>query len=94
MGLGCQPSAQHPTWRIRVSLFVWNLTLALSGFGDTASSNANAGIALEIMGSPEYYNKSEIPVEGGGGGSFFLGEARGGLYGFFFFLIKKKGVKK
>ena len=30
-----------------VSLFVWNLTLALSGFGDTASSNATAGITWD-----------------------------------------------
>jgi hypothetical protein len=28
-GLGCQPNAQPPTWRTRVSLLDWNLTLDL-----------------------------------------------------------------
>jgi hypothetical protein len=53
MGLGCQPNAQHPTWRNRVSLFVWKLTLTLSSFGDPASSYATAGSALKIMESPK-----------------------------------------
>jgi hypothetical protein len=50
-GLGCQPNVQPPTWITRVSLLVWNLTLDLSGLGDTASSYATAGIALEIIGA-------------------------------------------
>jgi hypothetical protein len=45
-GLGCQPNAQPLTWRTRVSLLVWNLTLYLSGLGDPASSYATTGIAL------------------------------------------------
>jgi hypothetical protein len=61
MVFGCQPNAQHPNWRTRVSLFVWNFTLALSSFRDPASSYATPGITLEIMGSPKYY-KLEIPV--------------------------------
>jgi len=64
MGLGCQPNAQHPTRRTRVSLFVWNLPLALSSFGDPAINYATAGIALEIMGSPKYYSKLEILLGG------------------------------
>jgi hypothetical protein len=56
-GLGCQPNAQPPTWRTRVSLLVWNLTLDLSDLGDPASSYATAGIAFEITGlySPSLY---------------------------------------
>jgi len=47
-----------------VSLFVWNLPLALSSFGDPAINYATAGIALEIMGSPKYYSKLEILLGG------------------------------
>jgi hypothetical protein len=32
-GQGCQPCAQPPTWRARVSLFVWVITLDQSGMG-------------------------------------------------------------
>jgi len=32
-GQGGQPCAQPPTWRIRVSLFVWVIALDLSGMG-------------------------------------------------------------
>jgi hypothetical protein len=31
MGWGCQPHVQTPTWRTRVSLFVWIITFDLSG---------------------------------------------------------------
>jgi hypothetical protein len=60
-GLGCQPNAEPPTWRTRVSLLVWNLTLDLSGLGDPASSYATAGIALEITGArkPHRQDKAE-----------------------------------
>ena len=34
----CQPHAQPPTWRTRVSLFVWVTTLDLSGMGGPTSS--------------------------------------------------------
>jgi hypothetical protein len=63
MGLGCQPNAQPPTRRTRVCLFVWNLTLNLSGMGAPANSYATAGIALEIMGShkPSRHYKAETP---------------------------------
>jgi hypothetical protein len=65
-GLGCQPNAQPRTWRTRVSLLVWNLTLDLSGLGDPASSYATAGIALEIIGTrkPHRYDKAETPPGG------------------------------
>jgi hypothetical protein len=46
MGLECQPNAQPPIWRTRVSLFVWNLTLDLSGMGGPASSYAVQCICL------------------------------------------------
>ena len=37
-GWGCYPHAQPPTWRARVSLFVWVITLDLSGMGGPTSS--------------------------------------------------------
>jgi hypothetical protein len=67
-GLGCQPNAQPPTWRTRVSLLVWNLTLDLSGLGGPASSYATAGIVREIIGARK-------PRRGGdttGGGGFYF----------------------
>jgi hypothetical protein len=46
-----------------LSLFVWNLTLDLSGMGDPANNYATAGIALEIMDShkPSPHDKAETP---------------------------------
>ena len=35
---GCQPHTQPPTWRTRVSLFVWVIALDLSGMGGPTSS--------------------------------------------------------
>jgi hypothetical protein len=62
-GLGCEPNTQPPTWRTRVSLSVWNLTLDLSGLGDPASSYATVGIALEMIGArkPHRHDKAETP---------------------------------
>jgi hypothetical protein len=48
MGWCCQPHAQPPIWRTRVSLLVWAITFDLSGKGDPTSSYATAGIALRI----------------------------------------------
>jgi hypothetical protein len=69
-GLGCQPHAQPPTWRAKVSLFVWIITFDLSGMGDPTSSYATAGIALRITRprKPHHYVKGEIPT----GGFFFV----------------------
>jgi hypothetical protein len=57
------PNPQPPTWRTRVSLLVWNITLDLSGLGDPASSYATTGIALEIIGEckPHLHDKVETP---------------------------------
>jgi hypothetical protein len=59
-------NAQPPTWRTRVSFFVWNLTLDLSGMEDPASSYITTGIALEIMGShkPSCNDKAETSLGG------------------------------
>jgi hypothetical protein len=64
--LGCQPYAQTPTWRTRVSLFVWLLPLDLSGMADPTSSYATAGIALTVSGAlkPHYDDKVETPSLG------------------------------
>jgi hypothetical protein len=35
---GCQPHAKPSTWRIRISVFVWVITLDLSGMGGPTSS--------------------------------------------------------
>jgi hypothetical protein len=35
---GCQPHAQPPTWRTRVSLFIWVIALDLSGMGGLTGS--------------------------------------------------------
>jgi hypothetical protein len=65
-GLVCQPNAQLPTWRARVSLSVWNLTVDLSGLGDPVSSYATASISLEIIGArkPHLHDKAETPPGG------------------------------
>jgi hypothetical protein len=55
--------AQPPTWRIRVSFFVWVIIFDLSGMGGPASGYATAGIALRIiwLRKPHHYDKVEIP---------------------------------
>jgi hypothetical protein len=62
---GCQPHAQPPTWRSRVSLFVWLLPLDLSDVGDPTSSYATASIALRISGAlkPHHHSKVEVGKE-------------------------------
>jgi hypothetical protein len=63
---GCQPHAQPPTWRTRVSLFFWLLPFRLSGMGDPTSSYATAGIALRVSGTlkPHHHDKVETPSVG------------------------------
>ena len=65
-GWGRYPHAQNPTWRTRVSLFVWVITFDLSGLGDPASSYATAGLALRIIWphKPHHYVKVETPSGG------------------------------
>ena len=48
-GMGLSAHAQPPTWRTRVSLFVWVISFDLSGMGAHASSYATAGLALRII---------------------------------------------
>jgi hypothetical protein len=50
-GWGCQPRAQPPTWRTRVSLLIWHLPRNLSAMDGPTSSYAAAGIALEFIGA-------------------------------------------
>jgi hypothetical protein len=56
-------TSNPPTWRTRVYLFVWLLSLDLSGMGDPTSSYATAGIALRVSGAlkPHHHDKVEIP---------------------------------
>jgi hypothetical protein len=63
-GWGRQPHAQPPTWRARVSLFVWIITFDLSGMGNPTSSYATASIGLRIIWTrkPHHYVKVRIPT--------------------------------
>jgi hypothetical protein len=62
MGWGCQPHTQPPTWRTRVSLFVWVITSDLSGMGCSISSYGNASIALRIVWPPLPYPGLKVDV--------------------------------
>jgi hypothetical protein len=59
-------SAQPPTWRTRVCLFVCFLPLDLSGMGDPTSSYATAGIALRVSGAlkPHRHDKVKTRLVG------------------------------
>jgi hypothetical protein len=63
-GLGSWLSAQPPTWRARVTLFVWLLPFDLSGMGDPTSRYATAGIALRVSGAlkPHHHDKEKCNV--------------------------------
>jgi hypothetical protein len=62
----CYPYAQPPTWRTRVSLFVWLLPLDLSGMGAPTSSYATAGIAHRVSGAlkPHHHDMVETSSVG------------------------------
>ena len=68
MGWGCESHAQPPTWRNRLSLFVWVITFDLYGTGGLTSSYATAIIALRIIWphKPHHYVKVRI-ISGVGG---------------------------
>ena len=70
MGWGCRPHAQPPTWRTRISLFVWVITFDLSCMGGPNSCCATTSIALRILWSlkPHHYVNLTIPSGGGGVG--------------------------
>jgi hypothetical protein len=55
-----------PTWRIRVSLFIWLLPLDLSGMGAPTNSYATASIALRDSRAlkPHHHGKVETPSVG------------------------------
>jgi hypothetical protein len=63
---GCYPHTQPPTWRTRVSIFVWLLPLDLFGMDNPASSYATASIALRVSGAlkPHHHDKAETPLVG------------------------------
>jgi hypothetical protein len=54
------PHAQPPTWRTRVSLFVWLLPLDLSGMGDPTSSYATACIALRVSEALKFHHHDKV----------------------------------
>jgi hypothetical protein len=63
---GCQPHAQPPIWRTRVSLFVWLLPLDVSGLGGPTSCCATASVALRVSGAlkPHHHDKVGIASVG------------------------------
>jgi hypothetical protein len=65
-GVRLLASRPTPTWRTRVSLFVWLLPLDLSGMGASTSSYATAGIALRVSGAlkPHHHDKVETLLVG------------------------------
>jgi hypothetical protein len=65
MGWG-QPYAQAPTWRCRVSFFVWVITLDLCGMRGPTSSNATTSIVPRIiwLRRLHHYIKVGIPSMG------------------------------
>jgi len=65
-GWDCQPHAQPPNWRARVSLFVWVITFHLSGMWCHTSNVTTTSIALRIIWSPKphHYVKVGIPSVG------------------------------
>ena len=65
-GWDCQPHAQPPTWRTRVSLLVWVITFDLSGMWCHTSSVTTASIALRIIWplKPHHYVKVGITFGG------------------------------
>jgi hypothetical protein len=60
---GCQPLAQPPTWRTRLSLLVCIIPFELSGMGGPTSSYATAVIPLRVVWphKPHHYVKVETP---------------------------------
>ena len=64
-----QPHAQPPTWRTGVSVFVWVITLDLSGMGGPTSNYATASIVPWLIRSLKPHHRLEglaIPRWGGG----------------------------
>jgi hypothetical protein len=59
-------SCPTPTWRTRVSLFVWLLPLDLSSMGAPTSSYPTVDIALRVLGAlkPHHHDKVETPSVG------------------------------
>jgi hypothetical protein len=59
-GVGFNPHAQPRTWRARVSLFVWVITLDLFGLEGLTISYVNASVAVGIIGPRQPYCFFEV----------------------------------
>ena len=66
MGWGWEPHAQTPTWRNRVSLFVWVITFDLYGMDGPTSSYATASTTLSIISThnPHHFVNVRITSDG------------------------------
>ena len=65
-GVGSYPHAQPPSWRARMSLFVWVITFDLSGLRDPASSYVTASLALRIIWPHEPHHYVKVGTPSGG----------------------------
>jgi len=69
--LSCQPHAQPLTWRIRLSLFVWVITVNLSGMGGPTSTiryrQHSSWVHMTTQAPPV---RQSCDTFGGGGGRF------------------------
>ena len=58
---GCQPYAQPPTWRTRISLLVWVITLDLSGMGGPTISihyrQHSSGVRMTTQAPPLHQSR-------------------------------------
>jgi hypothetical protein len=52
-----------PTWRTRVSLFIWLLPFDMSGMGDPTRSYATAGIALRVSGALKPHHQDKVKTQ-------------------------------
>jgi hypothetical protein len=69
-GVRLSASRPTPTWRTRVSFFVWLLPLDLSGLGGPTSSYATADIALRVSGSLKPHHHNKVGIASVGNSSF------------------------
>jgi hypothetical protein len=61
-GLRLLASRPNPTWKTRVSLFVWLLPLDLSGLGGPTSSYTTTGIALRVSGALKLHDHDKVGI--------------------------------
>jgi hypothetical protein len=69
-GWGFQPHAQPPTWRTRVSLFVWVITFDLSGKWYHTNSVTTASTAIRIIWPHKHHHYVKVGIPSVGWNSY------------------------